>query len=182
MALCLFDAGNCIMCTSGTKVITSNMVSHKHQMNPILFFKKIFYSVPFDIYLIMFLLTLAKIHLPKPFLTFTGIVGDANAFLSMLMLGIGFELYFKKEYLGRLAYYIGIRLLISLAMALCFFYLLPFSYEIRKTLIILAFAPVSTWCPVYSQLAGGDVKLSSANVSFSILVGMVTMTILLVSL
>lgn len=182
MALCLFDAGNSIMCTSGTRVITSNMVRKEHKMNPIGFISKIFHSIPFDIYIIMFLITMAKVHLPQPVLTFTGIVGSANTFLSMLMLGIGFELYFKAEYINKLVYYIGIRILISLAMAFCFFYLLPFDYEIRKTLIILVFAPISTWCPVYSQLAGGNVAASSAVTSFSILVSVIIMTLLLVLL
>lgn len=180
MALCLFDAGNSVMCTSGTRVITGNLVRGEHKRNPVEFILKIFQSIPFDIYLIMFLLTMAKIHLPQPVLTFTGIVGNANTFLSMLMLGIGFEFHFKTEYMNNLAYYIGIRLLLSLAMALCFYFLLPFDYEIRKTLIILAFAPVSTWCPVYSQSTGGDVALSSAITSFSILVSVTIMTLLLV--
>lgn len=180
MALCLFDAGNCIMCTSGTKVITSNMVSYEHKMTQTEFIFKIFHSIPFDIYIIMFLITMARLRLPQPVLTFTGIVGNANTFLSMLMLGIGFEMYFKMEYINRLVYYIGIRMLISFAMAICFFYLLPFDYEIRKTLMILVFAPISTWCPVYSQLAGGDVAVSSAITSFSILVSIIIMTLLLI--
>lgn len=179
MALCLFDAGNCIMCTSGTKVVTGNMVSRKRSTNLPALFARIFYSAPFDTYIVMFLLTLAKLRLPQPVLAFTGIIGNANTFLSMFMLGVGFELYFRKEYRNTLAYYIGIRMLISAAMAACFFYLLPFDYEIRKALIILVFAPVSTWCPVYTQLAGGDVAVSSAVTSFSILVGMMTMTLLL---
>lgn len=179
MALCLFDAGNSIMCTSGTKIITGHIVSRERTANLPKLFARIFYSAPFDTYMIMFLLTLAKFRLPQPVLAFTGIVGSANTFLSMFMLGVGFELYFQKEYRNTMAYYIGMRMLISAAMAVCFFYLLPFEYEVRKALILLVFAPISTWCPVYTQLAGGDVAVSSAVTSFSILVGIMTMTLLL---
>ncbi len=182
MSLCLFDAGNSIMCTSGTRVITGNLVSSGKKENAAKSALKIFGSVPFDTYAAMFLLTAAGVRMPAPFLVFTGIAGDANTFLSMLMLGIGFEWYFEKRYRNALVYYIGIRFLISAAMAAGFLYFLPFDYEIRKTLAILVFAPVSTWSPIYSKLTGGDVALSSAITSFSILFGVLHMTLLLMLL
>ena len=57
--------------------------------------------------------------------------------------------------------------------------MLPFELEIRQALVILAFSPVGTAVPPFTGELGGDVGLSSAYSSMSILVSVVITVCLL---
>ena len=54
--------------------------------------KKLFSSIPFCTYIILFFLSLFHIAIPTQILTVTSIAGNANAFLAMLMIGILLEI------------------------------------------------------------------------------------------
>lgn len=62
-----------------------------------LFFKRMFSSVPMDTYIAMVVLAAFDWKLPAVAVSFADMVGAANPFLAMLMLGIGFELQLKKR-------------------------------------------------------------------------------------
>ena len=49
-----------------------------------------FLSMPFVTSLVMILLCAAQIHLPQPVYTVAGMIGQANSFLAMLLIGILF--------------------------------------------------------------------------------------------
>ena len=102
-------------------------------------------SVPLVTYVIACTLSILRISLPGPVVQLAGIVGNANAFLAMLMLGVGFQLDLKRvpEVLRLLLP----RYLAGIAMAaLCWFFL-----------------------PVPAKMKG-DYELASAVNSFSILI------------
>lgn len=68
------------------------------------------------------------------------------------------------------------------ALAALFYYVMPFSLEIRRVLVLLCFAPVTTLSPVFTGQAGSNEGLSSFTASLSILISIVIMTVLVVSM
>jgi hypothetical protein len=53
---------------------------------------KLLVSVPFVVYMLMLVCAVLQLHLPQPVYTLTGLIGGANTFLSMLMIGMMFEM------------------------------------------------------------------------------------------
>ena len=132
--------------------------------------------MPFDCYLIMTVLALAHLKLPELVLEFTKTVGNANTFLSLCMIGLGLELSMTKEQAGSVFKVVGARFFVSAVLSVLLYRFAPFGDEIRRTLAILMFAPVSGLGVAYTSLMDGDVKLSCAVNSVSIIVGIVSLT------
>ena len=77
---------------------------------------------------------------------------------------------------------LGIRYGVALALALGCFFLLPFEREARQALMILVFAPIASSVPAFTEEIKGDVGLSSAMNSVSIIISIVCIvTILLIT-
>ena len=178
VAACIFDAGNAIACNGGTYGVASSIgAGGKFSFKAV--GKKLITSVPFITYMVMLVMATFSIPVPSPVLTFTGIVGNANSFMAMLMLGVGFELKFEKRYLSRIGTALLVRYAISTVFALAFYFLLPFSLEVRQVAAIVAFAPVSSASVPYTGKMNGDVGLAGAINSSSIVISLTIITILL---
>ena len=65
-------------------------------------------------------------------------------------------------------------------LALLFYFVLPFDLEVRQALMILAFAPIGSAVPGFTQELKGDVGLSSAINSVAIVCSIVITVVLLV--
>jgi len=176
-ATSLFDAGNAMICTGTSYTIAASISGKGEVRGPKKMVKQLFSSIPFDCYIVMTILTLLGIRLPGLLLQFAETVGNANSFLSLLMIGIGLEIHMSGKQMSAVTRVLGTRLLLSLGLSLFFYNLSPFGYEIRRTLAILMFAPVSSLGVPYTTLIGGDVNLASDLNSVSILVGIVSLTI-----
>lgn len=173
----LFDTGNSIICTGTSFAIASSMVGNGGKGGRVLpIVKKLFSSVPFDCYLIMTCLTLFHIKLPALALQFAETVGGANTFVALTMIGLGLELRMDRSHIAAVGRAVGTRLLVSLGLSLLFYCFSPFSEEVRRTLAILMFGPVSALGVAYTSMLGGDVNLASAINSVSILCGIVCLT------
>ena len=127
-------------------------------------------SVPFDAYLIMTVLSLLGLHLPSQIVSFAGIIADGNAFMAMLMIGVGFRLSGDKSQLGTIIKILAVRYIVAVTLSVAFYFLLPMPLEYRQTLAILVFAPVASTAPVFTADLRGDIGLSSAINSISILI------------
>ena len=80
--------------------------------------------------------------------------------------------------------YGGIRILIvrysvATALALSYYFLLPFGLEIRQALVILAFAPIGSAVPGFTAELKGDVGLSCTVNSLAIVISIVIIVSLL---
>ena len=178
-ACSLFDTGNAVMCTGLTYSIASAIQGKDGKVSVKSMVKTLFSSMPFDAYLLMTFLVLCHIELPSVFVTFAETVGNANPFLALLMIGIGFEIRLEKSKLARLGKILLLRYGTALILCLCFYFLLPFPLETRQALAIIAFGPVSSVATAYTGALGGDVELSSAVNSLSIVISIVCITALL---
>lgn len=174
----LFDTGNAFVCLGGAYGIAASIKDGKSFSFKTLA-KKLLTSVPFLCYIIMMTLNLAKIHLPSPVISWARIMGNANAFVAMLMIGVGFKLTGGKQQAGYIVKHLLIRYGVAALFALGFYFLLPFSLEIRQTLVILAFSPIASAAPAFTGELKSDVGLSSAINSISIICSIVIIVVLL---
>lgn len=181
-ACSLFDTGNAVMCTGLTYSVGAAIQGKKGAASVKGMVKTLFSSLPFDAYLLMITLVLLDIRLPEIVVTFAQTAGAANPFLALLMIGIGFEIRLEKSKLRGLIKLLIARYGTALLLCLAFYYLTPFSPEVRKTLAIIAFGPVSSVATAYTGALDGDVELSSAMNSLSIVISIVCITLLLLVL
>lgn len=178
IATCLFDVGNSLICLGGAFSIAV-IVKEGGKFSVKRILNTLSKSVPFLFFVSMPVLCLLHIPIPEPITTFAGIIGNANAFLAMLMIGIGFKLTAEKSQLGKILKVILIRFGMAAIFALCFYYLLPFPQEVRKALVLLVFSPIGSAVPPFTGELKSDVGLSSAINSISIICSVVFMVILL---
>jgi len=175
----LFDAGNAVMCTSGSYVATSSVVNAGEKTRLMGMLKKLFSSVPFVTYMLMLALSLLHVSLPSQVITVSSTIGAANGFLAMLMIGMMFEINFERKYLKQVVRTLSIRFVSASLFAALFYFCTPFSQEIREVLVIVSFSPVSGLSPVFTEKCRGDGALASLTGSLSILMSIVIMTILM---
>lgn len=173
VATCLFDAGNAIMCTGGTYAMAASVADHTRRTPLSEFLKKIFSSVTLDTYLIMLLLSSTGVKLPALFLSFTGIVAGATAFLAMTMIGISLEFKFPKSHHLVIFRTLVLRFVTAGLLAMLIYWILPFADEVKRVMMLLVFAPISSASPAFTDRLGGDVGLSGAINSGSILISIV---------
>lgn len=175
----LFDVGNSFVCLGGA-FGAAQAVKEGTGFD----LKKILTaplrSIPFLTHLVMVILNLLSLNVPGPAVSFAGIVGNANTFLAMLMIGVGFNLTGDKRQTGAILRILGMRYGIAALLALACYFLLPFDLEVRQTLVILVFSPIGAAVPVFTAELKGDVGLSSAINSVSIVCSIAIIVTLLV--
>ncbi len=177
----LFDTGNSIICLGGAYSIASAVKGEAKGFPLRRVATSLLKSIPFDCFVIMTVLCLLGIPLPAAVSSFAQVVGNANAFLAMLMLGVGFKLSGDRSQTGVMLRILSVRYGVAVLLALAFYFLLPLDLEVRKTLALVAFAPIASAAPPFTEELKGDVGLSSALNSVSILCSMVCMvTVLLI--
>lgn len=176
----LFDAGNAVMCTGVTYTLASMVIGKGDKPSVKSILKSLFSSLPFDAYIIMTVLAILRIPLPSVVTSFAATVGGANAFLALLMIGIGFEIHMEKDKISTIAKLMTLRYGTAVLFALGAYFLLPFPLEVRQALAIVSFGPVSSVSPAFTGKLDGDVELSSAVNSLSIVLSIVTITLVLI--
>lgn len=178
----LFDVGNAFVCLGGAYGVASAVKQGgRLEWKPVL--KALSRSVPFLVHIFVVCLNLLRISLPDVVVECAGIIGDANAFMAMLMIGVGFHLEANGKQLAQAARILLVRYGVATLLALAFYFLLPFDLEVRQALVILSFSPIGSAVPGFTADLGGDVGLSSAVNSISILCSIVIIvTLLLVML
>lgn len=163
----LVDVGNAFITFGGAHSI-GMIVKKGGRFSVKKIVKNLLKTIAFDTYIIMLIVNMANITLPSPILSLAGIISNANAFVAMLMIGVGFKLSGDKEKIGRIFKILGIRYGVGILFAIIAFFVLPFPKEVRLALMILALAPLPTSSVAYTEDLKGDVGLSSAINSIAI--------------
>lgn len=179
IATSLFDVGNAFVCLGGAYSVAS-IIKGKGSFSIKTIVRSLTKSVAFDCYIIMLIICLLDISLPTPVVEFAGIVGNANAFMAMLMIGVGFKLSGEKSQFGTICRILILRYSVGLVIALAGYFLLPLPLEMRQAVAILAFSPIPSAAPAFTSDLDGDVGLSSAVNSMSIVCSIVCIVTVLV--
>lgn len=174
----IFDLGNAIICF-GASFSIAQAVKEGGKADFRRILKSAVTSLPFLTHVMMVILNLNSLTLPKPVLTLAEILGGGNACLAMLMIGVGMNISAEKSKIGTMVKILSARFGIAALLALAYYYLLPFSMEIRQTLVILAFSPIGSTVPIFTAELGEDVGLSSTINSIAIVISIVIIVTLL---
>ena len=178
VAACLMDVGNSCVCLGGAYGIASSIKAGAgFSLKRI--GKALITSVPFLCYILMLPVALLKLPVPSPIIQCAEIISNGNAFCAMLMIGVGFQLKADKAQLKYVAAMVALRFGVGLLAAAAFYFLLPFSLEVRQALALLAVSPVSSAVPGFTRDLGEDTGLSSAINSVCIVVSIVLMVTML---
>ena len=178
IATFLFDIGNGFICLGGAFSIAS-MVKDGSKFSLMRIIRTLLKSIPFVLYLVMPVLCLTHVPIPGAITSLAEIVGSANAFLSMLMIGVGFKFSANKTQLGGILRVLSVRFGFAFLFALLCYYL-PFSLDVRKALILLVFSPMGTAIPAFTGEMKSDVGLSSAISSIAIICSIIFMVLILI--
>ncbi len=179
VATSLFDSGNAFICLGGAFGVAQSVKDGGRGIDLRRVLKALSKSVPFLTYITMVILNLAKLPMPEFVVSWAGIIGGANSFLAMFMIGVGFCLSGDRGQYGAIARILGVRFGVGGILAVIFFFLLPFELEIRQALVLLAFSPIGSAVPPFTAELGGDVGLSSAVNSMAILISIAINVVLL---
>lgn len=178
VTLSLFDIGNAVICLGGSASV-AKVIRNGSRFSLRQLLHNLVCSVPLMSHVVMVLLHLVGLSLPTPLVSLAEIISGATAFLAMLAIGIGFRVEANRTQLRRMIRHLAIRYGIAAALALLFWFLLPFSPSVRKVLVILVFSPIGSAAPPYTAELEGDVGLASALNSLSIIISIIVITTLL---
>ncbi len=182
IATSLFDVGNACVCLGGAHAMAS-LVKDGKGFDIRRLAKSLLTSTTFMTYMVVVALSLLHISLPGFVVECAGIIGSANAFVAMLMIGVGFRLEANWEQLGKVAKILIPRYAIAVVLALLCWNFLPFDATVRTAVVILLFSPIGSAVPAYTEDLGMDAGLSAAINSISILCSIpIIVTLLLVLL
>ena len=174
----VFDLGNAFVCFGGAYSV-ARAVGEGGKAD----FRRVLTapltSLPFLTYALMAILNLNHLSPPGIIVSFAQILGGANAFLAMLMIGVGLNLTIDRSKLGIMAKVLTLRFGMAAVLAFASYRLLPFSLEVRQTLVILLLSPFTSTVPVYTAELGEDVGLASAINSVAIVISIVIIVALL---
>ena len=180
VATCMFDVGNSIMCTGGTYALASGLVHTGEKYEPVTLRSvavKLLSSVPFVVYVLMLVCALFEVHLPQPVYTLTGLIGSANTFLSMLMIGMMFEMTLDLEKLKQVREVVLYRYVFGVALAWVCFYHAPLNAEVKEVLALVFLAPSTAIAPILIARMGGNVELAGFANSITIVISIILMTL-----
>lgn len=180
VAACVFDVGNALVSTGGAYSYAA-VATHKdgESFSVLGTAKKLFANPCIDVYLLMFVISVAGLVIPEWFTTLIRPAANANVFLAMFMLGLMFHIEFKREYLTRIFQILGVRLVLGTVFAAASWFLLPFDLPVRQAMVLMPFSPITSVAPAFTQKLGADEGLASCVNSISIVLGLVILTALI---
>ncbi len=181
IATSLFDLGNSCICL-GTSYSLAAMVKDGGGFSWKKLLKALSRSVPFLTYVVMTAMSLVKIPVPGPVAELAGIIGGGNAFIAMLMIGVGFRLSGDASQIGRIVKLLAVRYGVALLLAVGCWFVLPFGAEVRTAVVVLVLGPIASAAPAFTGELEGDVGLASAVNSISILCSIVAIVTALIVL
>lgn len=168
--LCLYDIGNATI-MFGPSFVTAAARADGERISPRYAAKKLFSSVSFDAYLIVVLMTLLKIPMPAPVITFADICAAGNGFLAMLLFGIMLEPKVEREHRLVIIKITLIRLIAAALFALPAWFLLPAAADLRIAIVISLAMPSATASAVIAASHGVDKALVSGFSTVSLIIG-----------
>lgn len=129
----------------------------------------------FVCYVGMVALRLAGLTIPAPVIGFTSIVGAANTFLAMLMIGIGLQIVLDRSRYAAAGRILITRFVVMVALALVVWFLLPLPVVEKAVIVMVLAAPVASLSAAFTAEAGLDIGVSTFTISTSVLISIAAM-------
>ena len=177
VATSLFDVGNSVWCLGGA-YSAAELIKYREEQKSfgaavLRIARTMIRSVPFVCYVGMTVLSLMNLTLPESVISVVRIGANANSFLAMFMLGVAFQLGAVREKAGLIFSILGVRFAAAIAMALIWYFVLPFPLEVRQAMAVITLAPIGTAIPAFAAELKEDYGLSGTINSLSVLISIV---------
>lgn len=182
LVVSLFDAGSSIMVLGGNYAIAKNTKKGDSSFDFLDLIVTVLKSPTIIVYVVMITLSLLAIDLPVIITDIIQIPANANTFLSMFFIGIALEFNFETENIKKLFKYTIYRYFPAFILAIFIFIISFIPTEIKYTLILMLFAPISGTSPIFVGLLNHDVGLSAQVNSLSIIFSIFIMSAFLIYL
>ena len=169
-SLCVFDMGNAAI-MFGPSVLFASARMDGQRPTVASVFKKLFSTPAFVAYVLVVALSLLKIALPAPVLTFAGICGAGNSFLAMLFFGFMLELDFEKSDIVLIFKILGVRLAAAAAFSVLAWFMLPLQLDYRIGVVLCMIMPTATASAAFASSLGCNKKLVAGISSVSLVIG-----------
>jgi predicted permease len=171
----LFDVGSSLA-TAGVGRSAAHAVARPHvKQTPLSVAKLLFTSPVFDTYLALVVMRLLHFQLPSVVIGFTSLVGAANPFLAMFMIGVGLEVALPRHRLSTAVRGLITRYVFSITIATLVWFFLPFEHQVKVVVILVLFAPIAAMVPGFTSEVDGHVGTATFMNSVTILIAIVAM-------
>ena len=177
--ICMFDVSNAMMCFGGTFTIAMTVAKGRGQMDKKEIVRTLFSSMPFVTYLLMIVMAGLHLRFPEPVYTVAGMIGEANAFLAMFLIGLLFEPKIRRSEAKDMISVISVRLIAGIAFALIIYFCLPLPLLYRQVLALVVFGPILSVAPVYTERCGYNRSVAAVLNSFMLPFSLLIITILM---
>lgn len=203
----MFDIGNDIMVAAGTNVMTQTLLhiapgktlaeqnagdeptlprikatdrdakrlQHRALLRNVI--KGFVTSPAFDTYILMVLLMLIDFHFPHWIAQVSQPFSAANAFCSMVMVGMLTDLPGSKSDFKFVGEVMAWRIPCGIIAALAAWFLLPFNPLVRETAVMCCLAPTAIFSTMFTDKVLGNAKLAGFILCITAVVGTIMMTI-----
>lgn len=168
--LCMFDTGNSIMGLGISYALAKAASSPDNRVTLSSMMKTLFSSVPFVTYLILYLLRFLNLNLPETVIDFASVIANANAFLTMFMIGLLIDFRLPASELKLIFKTISTRFLLNLVLMTLIFLIVPIDPFVRLITVLCIAAPVASASVVYSIECGYKGDLVGIVSTLSILI------------
>ena len=176
-ALCLFDIAVAVYLYGVDYSLAETITGGKGGFSLKRLLKKIFSSPITDAYLLMIVLAALHLRLPEPVLKLASVMGNANAFLAMLSIGILFEWNMDRKNIKDMFKFFSLRYITVLLLCGAVILFVPFPHDIQQAICVLLMAPCASIAPLLTENAGGDGAKAAQVNSISILLGILMMMV-----
>lgn len=177
----LFDIGNALS-AGGTNYSWALGLAKGEKFTFKTFVRRMFRSPVFVTYCFLLLLQLFNLKLPAEVINFTSIVGAANTFLAMFVIGLGLDLKLGREKIGYAAKLLLQRYAAATLMLLATWFWLPAPAHVRQVISVLYFSPLAAMASGFAAETGSDIELSAFVNSVTIIVGIIVMPLIIILL
>lgn len=182
IATSMYDIGNCIMSAGGTYALAARYTDKERSMRWPIFFQRLFSSVPFDTYLILVICSVVGIRFPEPVYEIAGMIGAPTIILTMIMIGITFDIDINRHDFGNIFVILTIRLVGAFLIATFAWYVLPLSEIEKKVLYVILFTPTTSLTPNFCNLCGCKPSVYGALSSITVPVSLIAINIVMLFL
>lgn len=202
----MFDIGNCIMVAAGTNVMTQTLLHIRPGRTlaeqgagdtPTLPYEKptdpdarrlacrslrrtilkgFVGSVPFDVYVVMIVLTAIGVTLPVWFADLFAPLANANASVAMLMVGMLMDVPSDRRDVLAVLRVIAWRLPFGLLFAAAAWFLLPFDPMIREATMMCCLAPIAVFSTLFTDEVLGNARLAGFSLAVTAAISILLMT------
>nr|WP_204314212.1 transporter [Bifidobacterium avesanii] len=133
-------------------------------------------STSFDTYMLMLVLMVAHVTIPHWIVSLVTPFANANAFMTMAMIGLMMEIPSERKDRMELMKVIAWRALFAVLIGAAGWTLLPFDRHIRGIMLLCAASPVTIFSTKFTDSLTGNPKLAGFSLTVTGVLGLVAMT------